>query len=188
VSLTNLQDMPWMCQNYEKGCREIRVDVEELEHHQGKCIFRQVFCPDWICEEKVMFKDVNDHLVTVHKNNRKWKMVVGEKNKWATFKPFKNSELDGSTRVTWSPRKITSTEGDVFYEVCYLANKACHFMIYLLGSPDEAKKFSCTFSVTNEDGEKIIYTGKIHTLDEKADDIIASESLFRIGKKFARDH
>ena len=40
-----LQDLPWMCQNYENGCREIKMDAEELEHHQGKCIFRQVLCP-----------------------------------------------------------------------------------------------------------------------------------------------
>ena len=78
-----LQNLPWMCQNYKNGCREIKMDAEELEHHERKCIFRQVFCPHWhkFCkEEKVMFKDINEHLVTGHKNTHQWKMVNGEKN------------------------------------------------------------------------------------------------------------
>merc|ERR1712080_32173 len=177
-----LQDLPWMCQNYEKGCREIKVDAEELEHHQGKCIFRLVFCPKIDCiVRKVVFKDFNDHLVTVHKNDYNTSLVEGEKNKWATNKIFKDSDFNSTSPMIFPPRKITSTDGDAFYEVSYLKNNAFHFMIYLLGSQDEAKKFSCKISVTNKDGEKFAYTGKIHTFDEKYEDIIASESLFEIG-------
>ena len=53
-------------------------------------------------------------------------------------------------------------------------------MIYYFGSLDEAKKFTCKIATSNENGESFTYTGKIHTLDEKADDIIASEFCFRI--------
>merc|ERR1711874_154561 len=59
--------------------------------------------------------------------------------------------------------------------------KAFHYMIYFYGSPDVAKKFLCTISITNEEGEKFTYTGKIHTLDEKKEDIMASESCLKIG-------
>ena len=40
-----LEDLPWMCKNYKRDCREMRMNEEELDHHQQKCIFRQIFCP-----------------------------------------------------------------------------------------------------------------------------------------------
>ena len=44
-----LEDLPWMCQNYKRGCREIQFDIGGLEFHQRKCIFRQIQCPDLKC-------------------------------------------------------------------------------------------------------------------------------------------
>ena len=64
-----LQDLPWMCQNYKAGCQEIKMNVEDLEHHQRKCIYRQVFCPHpgKNCQSKeILFKDVIEHLETSH--------------------------------------------------------------------------------------------------------------------------
>merc|ERR1712080_758217 len=72
------------------------------------------------------------------------------------------------------------TDGDLFFQADYSAKYAFNFVIYFFGSPDEAKEFSCTISVANKDGEKFTYTGKVHTLDEKVDDIIASASCFMI--------
>ena len=67
-----LMNLPWMCQNYKTGCLESKVNVEDLEYHQGICIYRQVFCPNVDCilyrhidceeEGKILFKDVIDHL------------------------------------------------------------------------------------------------------------------------------
>ena len=59
-----IQNLPWMCQNYKSGCREIKEKVEDLQHHQRKCIYRLVFCPNILCnqEGKIIFKDVIDHL------------------------------------------------------------------------------------------------------------------------------
>ena len=45
-----LENLPWMCQNYKTGCRESKRDVEDLDRHHGKCIYRQVFCPRVLCE------------------------------------------------------------------------------------------------------------------------------------------
>lgn len=177
-----LQDLPWMCQNYKRGCQEIRMDVEELEHHQGECIFRIVSCPDLYLDcddESVVFKDLADHLITHHKNDFEWKMAEGKKNEWVALKHFEDGDLDDCN--TWSSRKVTSTDGDIFYESSCIENNAFHLVIYLLGSPDEAKKFTCRISVTNKKGEKFIYIGPIHTFNETIDDINATESSFRIG-------
>ena len=39
-----LQDLPWMCQNYKNGCREFKMEVEGLDNHHRKCIFRYYLC------------------------------------------------------------------------------------------------------------------------------------------------
>merc|ERR1711962_1883086 len=78
-----LQGLPWMCQNYLKDCREIRMNVEDLNYHQQNCIFRPVFCPNsGNCQEKVvLFKDISDHLAEVHFCKSEWKSQT-QVNKW----------------------------------------------------------------------------------------------------------
>ena len=54
-----LKDLAMCCPNYNRGCREIFVQAEDLENHRQYCIFRKVFCPDtYTCEkrEKIVFK------------------------------------------------------------------------------------------------------------------------------------
>ena len=103
-------------------------------------------------------------------------MEDGEKNKWVARKQFQDFYRN------FPPRKITSTDGDVFYDVGYMVGNAFYYVIYFFGSPEEAKGFSCTISVTNKDGKKFTYTGKVHTFDENKEDIMASESCLKIGK------
>ena len=95
-----VEDLPWLCQNYENGCREIKTDGEELEHHQGECIFRKVFCPCRCKIKKVMFKNVDFHLSEYHNDNDELfelSMAKGEKNKWIEYLGFHDSHFDFST-------------------------------------------------------------------------------------------
>ena len=120
-----LQNLPWMCQNYQWGCREVKMDVNNLETHHGKCIFRKVFCPNPACKAsvfkpeslfywgtKVSFKDIFDHLNTVHKNT--WFEINGESNKWTVMIKMKGPQGDLKDGRSWIPSKMTSTNGDVF--------------------------------------------------------------------------
>jgi len=183
-----LQDLPWMCQNYKNGCREFKMDVEGLDIHHRKCIFRPVFCPDARCQgdKKVMFKDIAGHFTTFHKNVLALEMLVGGENKWIANKPMAQLNLDKIAHLFFLPNKVTRSDGTVFYEVGCLINNAFHFIIFLIGPPEAAKSFSCSVSVTTNDGEKYLYIGKVHTLDEKKEDIIVSESCFKIGNNVVK--
>ena len=82
-----MKDLPWMCQNYKRGCREIKRDIGELEFHQRKCVFRKVYCPKLECPKEfsrnfqLLFKDVKKHLNDYH-----WTfqipMLPKKKNVW----------------------------------------------------------------------------------------------------------
>ena len=57
--------LPWPCQNYPRGCREILIE-SELENHEINFVFRLVNCVDNFCtngaiDKKIVFKDALDH-------------------------------------------------------------------------------------------------------------------------------
>ena len=180
-----LQNLPWMCQNYKTGCRESKTDVEELEHHQGKCIYRQVFCPYVVCnKEEVFFKDVIDHLRTFHKLKIvEHKMVVGKIN---TFRVRLANSNNFNSDFSWFPCKITTSCGAVFFSVGKTIAKTVYFWTIFLSSSDEARRYSCRYSVVSKIGEKFNFEGPVHTLDKGHMDIIDSGSLLTIGVNAAR--
>ena len=183
-----LQNLPWMCQNYKTGCREAKLNVEDLEHHQGKCIYRQVFCPNVDCEEagKVLFKGFIDHLeMCLEEPMEEGKMSNVEANNFLVL--FGTNEFTLTGITYWNPAKITSTCEAVFLNSGYVKNNTVYFWLLLLGSSDEAKKYSCTISIKNKIGnEKFIYSGPVHTLDKGYKNIIASGSLLSIGVDAAK--
>ena len=85
-----MKDLPWMCQNYKKGCREIKKNISELEFHQRKCVFRKVHCPEGYCLKKsglsrnfeLLFKDVRKHLNDYHADSWVAPMLPNKKNVW----------------------------------------------------------------------------------------------------------
>ena len=80
----------------------------------------------------------------------------------------------------WPPSKLTSTCGGVFFTSGCIENDTFYLWCCLLGSSDEAKKYSGSYSVTNQIGQEFIYKGPVSTLDDKSDDIITSGSLLGI--------
>ena len=82
-------------------------NLEQHVKHRDSCIFRPVFCLHWfeageVCEEKILFKDYNDHLITFHGNNDHLDREDEELDEWiASFKigtpnfQFHFSPLDG---------------------------------------------------------------------------------------------
>ena len=175
-----LQDLPWMCQNYKTGCQEIKMNVEDLEHHQRKCIYRQVFCPqpDKNCQSKeILFKDVIEHLETSHKVHD-----FGETNQlFGCFGTDKHSLKEDDCSALG---KFATSCGAVFFTSAKIAEKRFCVLLTFIGSSDEAENYSSSVSIEYKIGKKLNkfnFTGTVHTLDEKVDDIIASGSLLSIG-------
>jgi len=180
-----LKTLPWMCKNYAKGCREIKINADDLEHHQKKqCVFdlnlRSVFCPYVHCgNRKVLFKDVIEHINTVHRKIPEIKMIDGKANRWNLgYQPYDSNTFNNG--LCWYPSKITTTDGDVFYDGAYYVNKYMHMWIYYYGSSDEAKNFSCSWSFVSKSGHKFYHSGIVHTFDKNEEDIFASGSFFAL--------
>ena len=163
------------------------MNVEDLEHHEGKCIYRQVFCPDLICRyvpqdyEKPLFKDIVEHLKTSHKGVFK---LVAKGNTFCGKYLTENFGFENGN--SWSLGKFTSSCRALFFTGAKVVKDSVWFWVIFMGSSVEAKKFSSTISVTSKIGEKFNFSGPVHTIDEQTDDIIASGSLLSIGINAAK--
>ena len=162
------------------------MNGEDLEHHEGKCIYRQVFCPDLDCpftqdSKNLLFKDVVEHLDTSHEG------VFELTATGNTFDGLYLTEICGlENGNTWSLGKFTSSCGALFFTGSKIVKDSFCIWVILMGSSDEAKRYTSTISVTSKIGEKFNFSGPVHTVDEGADDIITSGSLLTFGVNAAK--
>ena len=62
-----LDKLQWHhCSHFKHGCRDV-IQAKNLDEHEKTCIFREINCPDSSCKEKVLFKDINEHVSNDHK-------------------------------------------------------------------------------------------------------------------------
>ena len=176
-----LENLPWMCQNYQTGCRKSKMNAEDLEHHQGKCIYRLIFCPSIKCQfkgDKFLFKYVLEHLEFFHENETKqYDLIFGKA--LVTRKNTKRNQVKNGEY--WNPGKIISSCGALFFTFVKVKNDTMYSCIVFMGSSDEARKYSYTCSVTSNMEETFMFRGPVSTVDRSFDDIIASGSLLKIG-------
>ena len=158
------------------------MNVEDLEHHQRKCIYRKVFCPHPGKNCQILYKDVIEHLETSHKVHD-----FGEKNQLFSYFIMDNIALENGT--TWGVVKFATSCGAVFFTSAIMVKERFCVLLTFMGSSDEAENYSSSITIENKIGEKINkfnFTGAVHTPDEKADNIISSGLLLSIEKDAAK--
>ena len=60
--------LPWMCENYQFGCRENFEKEEDLKRHQKCCKLKEIKCPYQSCREKMGNEKLLIHIQTKHEN------------------------------------------------------------------------------------------------------------------------
>ena len=169
-----LKNLPVYCPHYNNGCREIFIQAELLTNHKEECAFRHVCCPNLSCSNKVLFKDVIDHL----KQNHQIKFFDDAiENKITCY--FGTMFLyDG---LVWFPKIIRTSNGLNFFLVGKVINQVANFWLYILSSHIQAKNYAYTLSVTGKNGNKLTYYDHVKTLDKKSCEITDKQLVFMIG-------
>jgi len=148
--------LPVFCSNKDKGCQEILMK-EEMINHDQECVYRPINCPDLKCNAKVTYHGLLDHFTEVHKDYismdalKKKKFLITSKI-GVNLKP---TELLPPTRITAFDR--------TFFEVGIIKDQLMLRWIYILGDPDLAKNFSYTVRVKTENIE-MSFSRKVQSL------------------------
>ena len=169
-----LKDLPVYCQHYKTGCREMLMQVKDLEDHQMDCAFREVYCPAigcQTCHGKIVFKDISDHFSESH-DSVSWLNQEGRSIQSNVGLPFE------SKRWKMPPGNIE------FFPVLWVSNGLLYSWIYILGSHFDAKNYAYTISMTGKNGYKSTIHENVRPLDDAAKDIIAEKAVFSIGIEF----
>ena len=107
-ALLNVDKMQFKCENLARGCQE-SSDKESMIFHQIECIYRLVKCPRIVCESKVPFYQLLDHM--------KAKPDFAESYTADLQKTLSLScKIESSAKYGLIPRKI-EIDGNVFFIV-----------------------------------------------------------------------
>ena len=129
-----------------------------------------------------MFKDVTKHLNDSHVKSWEIPMLEGQKNIWKARLGDRRGNFEPrDDESSWSPGKMTSTYGDVFFFESKMSNNSVHCWVNFLGSSNDAKNFRVNFSVKSMNlCETFIYNGLVHTLEKEQSDIVDDQTCFSI--------
>ena len=181
-----LKDLPTYCQHYMSGCREMFVQATDLADHQLDCVFRDVYCPDFSCQNnhrQIVFKDIADHFIADHESksrlNTKGKLI--QSNVSYVFMLRLKSQ---TTKKNWL-KKMSLCNLDFFLSGMF-ENDILYFWVHILGSCFDAKNYAYTLSLTGKNGYKSTIREHVRPLDEAARDIIAEKYVFIIGGEFIK--
>ena len=83
------------CNYLKNGCHEeIIANMDTLNAHDLSCIFQKVPCPKLDCHEKIIFKDVDQHLKKCH-SDILLVYIAGENHGMLKYNNRGNTEYDG---------------------------------------------------------------------------------------------
>ena len=110
-----LKDLPTYCSHYKRGCRELFIQATDFVDHCQDCVFRLVYCPRIICQEKggmIIFKDLAHHARANHDPND-WLNSEGKSIQSNVSFACMLEMGEGNPKKTWL-RKMSLSNTDFF--------------------------------------------------------------------------
>ena len=170
-ALLKVKKMRFTCENHGQGCQE-SSDQESMIFHQTECIYRLVNCPRPVCQSKVQFNEVLDHMnINCIRIFGEQLLVNAARKNIADYFP-NPVNLSSFTKFDLFPVKL-EMEGHTFFSIGQLKDGTFYHWIHFVGSPNEAKNYVYTLEYTGNDNRSITYTGPVTSIDEPSDTIIS---------------
>lgn len=155
-------EFPWfLCRHYENGCREILLN-DKVEDHQTGCYFRLIHCPfvPAICRQKVIFKDLFDHINDTHKEkkfkSRCWDCGGNGEypfDYYCWFEADFKMWVKGKGDYVMNPIILKTYDRRIFFvEIAHIGD-VYNFWVYIYGSPTEAKNYKAKIEISSYDSK-----------------------------------
>ena len=154
-----LDSLPSRCPNYDSGCQESFEDEEERKQHKINCEFRKIDCMQLRCEEKVMYKNLLQHLRDSHFALDSYSPLVNY--------IMSNSHFE-KNNYYFPPTFFKYFDNETFIFMFYSSQKGFYAAeCFYHGSEIDASKYLCEITFKNaKDGRiKIINCGYVIPVD-----------------------
>ena len=182
-ALLNADKMQFKCENLTRGC-QVSSDKENMIFHQSECIYRLVKCPNVGCGFEVPFHELLEHMKEKEciASDIASPKGIGKK---ATFgkkvKEYHMFKLNKSLK----PERV-EIENKTFFIIGKAKDGTFYHWIHFVGSPQEAKNFSCTLEYFETETEKVFFTqtSEVFSIDETAESIIENGKCFGVSSKY----
>ena len=148
------------CKHSENGCEYVGVK-EVMQSHEESCLFRNVECPKFTCDEKLQVRFAIDHLKNSHKC---------DENKGPLISHFENEISDQNG--TYNPN-IILFDGQKFLQHCIVKRNIWRIWVTVLGDGKLAQNYEAKFNIP-EDGARgtpasLSFKGKVYSADIEKD-------------------
>ena len=179
-ALLNVDKMQFKCENLARGCQE-SSDKESMIFHQIECIYRLVKCPRIVCESKVPFYQLLDHM--------KAKPDFAESYTADLQKTLSLICKIGPSGWILAKYGLIPIEieidGNVFCVVGILKNDIFYHWIQFFGSSHEAKNYSYTLEYKGQQPSATLpHSNQMISVDETSDSIIANGKALGVCLKY----
>ena len=166
--------------DFEQNCRKPGCNVEMkkdlIEAHEQKCIFRKVPCPVTSCQNKVVFKNIDLHIMLRHKTITRTQPNV---------KPSMNEESLNELDRNQNWLLFTYLDNGVqFYPVLVKRNGLFYFWVSIKDNPEAASAWVFTAKTKSGDNKfEVRARGLVHPVDMTVDEIIETGQYLLMNRK-----
>ena len=169
--LLNTKRMKLNCKNTKYGCRQVLADYI-LEDHESECIYRPVYA--FFCSIGSPFtcKDFIER-------TKEWPEGIYPSKQMLNLedlKAYENGQGQGHR---------FQFESKTFIFVNMFSGPQMHAFLYIVGSPNEAKKYSYTLKYFGSKSS-ITYVGQVAAIDESFGTVISTYKYLGISRMALR--
>ena len=169
------------CKFETEGC-EVKMPLADIEEHKNRCDFRPVDCPSHLCDEKVAYQKVTDHILNqcmqafniANVENTTLKQVFHMGINKISSSRFKVKPIKWAGHLFFLNMKV---ENDHFRQL----------YVQMLGSKEECEKYSVEIKLQDKRGKHaIIFCDQPLPIEVPVDQL--REGGIRVSSSFMRNN
>lgn len=166
VAATIIQRIQHPCDFRDAGCQQ-RFDINAIDQHEERCMYRLVRCPHWACDEMISLTSLTSHVISAECGDNYMTKPLPYQEEIEYTRAL--DDRDGSS--FWRP-SLLQFQNITFYLQIEKSGKngQWYFFVQMEASSAECENFETRITVcknTTSDRFSISYHGKVCSIDIK---------------------
>jgi hypothetical protein len=147
IGMTVIENIEHICRL--EGCTE-KIPLDQVETHRKACLYRPITCPAILCQNKIAYNHVKDHVVKDCEQSTRTNWIV------SNFTYTMNFRITTSLPITTQVYKLETFiwDGQYFFlsQTWRQHDTFKNFYMQMLGTEEECSKYKVTLAMQDKDG------------------------------------